>query len=328
MNSFSSFASKLHQVNEESFTDIALNLFRYQAEANQIYKSFLNHLNVDVGAVTTLTGIPFLPISFFKRHAIQSESWNPEVIYTSSGTTGSVTSRHMVRSVDLYHNHAVRCFEGMYGSLRNFHILALLPSYLERSGSSLISMVSHFIEKSGSADAGFYLNDIAALRTKIEHLRNSGRQILLWGVTFALLDLADQHPSDLSDVMIMETGGMKGRGKEITRAEFYGVLREKLNCRRIYSEYGMTELMSQAYTAGEPVFRPPASMKVIGRDMSDPMHKGLVGETAGLNIIDLANIHSVAFLETEDLGRVYEDGTFEILGRMDNSDVRGCNLLL
>lgn len=330
MNNFNSFQRKLYEVNEGSFADIALELFQYQAQNNAVYSDFLNHLGIRRGAVASLEQIPFLPVSLFKRHAIQTESWNPEIVFTSSGTTGMTPSRHLVRDVQFYHQHAVRCFQGYFGPLTDYHILALLPSYLEREGSSLISMMQHFIQVTASPDSGFYLHDPDRLLAAVERLRSdpSKRKILIWGVTFALLDLAENFAVDLSDCMIMETGGMKGRRKEITRQEFYQVLRDRMKVRQIYSEYGMTELMSQAYTAGGTGFNTNAFMKVLGRDLSDPMQKGVIGENAGINIIDLANFHSIAFLETEDLGKIMGNGTFEILGRIDNADIRGCNLLV
>lgn len=330
MNNFNSFRRKLYEVNDGSFADIALELFRYQARNNAVYSNFLSHLRFQADRVTSLEQIPFLPVSLFKRHAIQTESWNPEVIFTSSGTTGVTPSRHLVHDLGFYHQHAVRCFQEYFGPLTDFHILALLPSYLERQGSSLISMMQHFIAETGSSDSGFFLHDTNRLLATIDHLRSEGlnRKILIWGVTFALLDLAEANPVDLSDCIIMETGGMKGRRREITRQEFYQVLRDRLKVREIFSEYGMTELMSQAYTNGGTGFKTNPFLKVLGRDLSDPMQKGVTGENAGINIVDLANFHSIAFIETEDLGKISSDGTFEILGRIDNADIRGCNLLV
>jgi phenylacetate-coenzyme A ligase PaaK-like adenylate-forming protein len=328
LSNFSSFRSKLYEVNDGTFSDIALELFRYQAEHNPVYRLFLEILRVNPQHIGRLEDIPFLPVSFFKRHAIQTESWNPRAIFTSSGTTGSIQSQHLVYDLEFYLDHSRRCFELRFGSLTQYHFLALLPSYLERTGSSLVWMIDHFIKSSGSPHSGFYLYETDKLVETIRTLRGTGRKTIIWGVTFALIDLAERYSEDLGDCLIMETGGMKGRRKELTRPEFYEILRTRLNASQIYSEYGMTELMSQAYTLGEMKFNNPPFMKVFGRDLSDPMEKCVIGETAGLNIIDLANFHSISFLETEDLARIYPDRTFEILGRIDNSDVRGCNLMV
>lgn len=318
----------MYNVNDSTFTDIALKLFRFQAAANPVYQQFLHHLRCDPDRVTTLTEIPFLPISFFKQHLLQSGSWTPTTFYTSSGTTGMATSRHAVQDEHAYLQHARRCFEHVFGSLRDYHFLALLPSYLERQGSSLIAMMDYFIRESGSSYSGFYLYDMPRLLADIETLRHDGRKTILWGVSFALLDMAEQHPTDLSHALVFETGGMKGRRREITRAELHDILRQRLGVQSVYSEYGMTELFSQAYTRGGERFYCSPAMRMVGREITDPLHKGVVGETAALNVIDLANWSTIAFIETEDLGRVHADGSFEVLGRMDNSDVRGCNLLI
>jgi hypothetical protein len=328
LNNLNSFLSKLYEVNDRSFDNIALQLFRHQALHNTVYNEFISRLRIDASAVKQLEDIPFLPVSFFKRHAIQTGSWNPETIFKSSGTTGTTQSQHLVQDLTFYHLHSRKCFEYHFGPLTDFHFLALLPSYLDRQGSSLIDMMANFIQMSNSKHSGFYLNNVEDLLRKVAALKNEGRKVIVWGVTFALLDIAERFSEDFSHCLIFETGGMKGRRKEITRVEFYEVLRSRLNATRLYSEYGMTEMMSQAYTRGETLFRSPPWMKVLGRDLSDPMEKGVRGETVGVNVIDLANWHSAAFLETEDLGKVHASGDFEILGRIDNSDVRGCNLLV
>ena len=252
--------------------------------------------------------------------------WVPEVVFTSSGTSGAATSRHYVRSLDFYLENAERTFEYFFGALKNFHFLALLPSYLEREGSSLIAMMNHFVRKSQSDVSGFYLYDVDRLMKDITQIRD-GRQIVLWGVSFALLDLAEHHPAPLP-ALLFETGGMKGRRRELTREELHETLIRAFHVRTVHSEYGMTELLSQAYTQGGSRFKAPPWMRIIGRDLTDPLTKGLLNETAGINVVDLANLHSVAFIETQDLGKVYADGSFEVLGRTDNSDVRGCNLLV
>lgn len=328
MKNYYSFLPKLYEVNEGTFDDIALELFRFQAENNIVYNTFLRNLKVDPATIVRSTDIPFLPVSFFKRHAIQTTVWSPELVFTSSGTTGAATSRHLVPDVEFYRTHSKRCFEYHFGPLENYHFLALLPSYLEREGSSLICMMDYFIRESHSPHSGFFLHDLDVLAQKLQDLRETGKKVVLWGVTFALLELAETFPGDYSHCMVMETGGMKGRRKEITRTELHEILRLKLGVPRVYSEYGMTELMSQAYTQGGTTYTNPPFMRTVVRDPADPMAKGLVNETGAINIIDLANWHSMAFIETEDMGKVFNDGTFEVLGRMDNSDIRGCNLLI
>lgn len=322
------FESQIYTVNEDSFLDIALRLFRFQAQHNPVYRSFIKHLSVDVNSVSTLEDIPFLPISFFKTHDIKTGEWPTTTTFTSSGTTGQSTSRHHLPDINFYLNHSERCFEFFFGPLDRYHFFALLPSYLERSGSSLIAMMEHFIKRSGSDYSGFYLHDTARLLTDLQELRNQERKIILWGVSFALLDLAENNPTALASVMLFETGGMKGRRRELTRSELHQILTRAFSVDRVNSEYGMTELLSQAYTLGGQRFQCPPWMRIVGRELTDPLAKGLLEETAGINVIDLANIHSIAFIETEDLGKVYPDGSFEVLGRADNSDVRGCNLLL
>lgn len=325
MNSLKSFESEIYSVNVDSFEDIALRLFRFQAEHNIVYRSFVRHLGVEPSRVNSLYQIPFLPISFFKDQLIQTGQWEPTAVFSSSATTGAGISRHAVASMDFYLQHATKCFEFFFGPLTNYHFLALLPSYLERQGSSLIAMMDHFIRASGSSRSGFYLYDQRQLMEDLAAAAD--RQVILWGVSYALLDLAEQFSRPVQ-ALIFETGGMKGRRKEITRDELHEVLRGAFRVPAIFSEYGMTELMSQAYTRGDARFQCPPWLRVVGRDLTDPLEKGLLNETVGINLVDLANIHSVAFLETQDLGKVYADGSFEVLGRADNSDVRGCNLLV
>jgi hypothetical protein len=328
VDTFKSFMSQLYPVNDRAFSDIALELFRFQAENNHVYKTFIQFLDLKVDKIHSINEIPFLPISFFKSHDIKTGNWTPETIFRSSGTTGKTTSSHLVADVGFYHRHAVKCFEEQFGSITDYHFLALLPSYLERNDSSLVSMMQYFINESQSSYSGFYLKDVERLLADIEKLKNDKKKVIVWGVTFALLDLAERHQPDFSHCLVFETGGMKGRREEMTRMELHTILKSHFNVVKIYSEYGMTELMSQAYTKGDLLFYPSKSMKIIGRDMSDPLEKGLFGQTAGLNVIDLANIFSVAFIETEDIGKIQKDGSFEVLGRLDNSDVRGCNLLI
>lgn len=273
--------------------------------------------------------IPFMPISFFKSQDLKTGSWRTDSFFASSGTSGKTTSTHCIEDLNFYLNHAERCFTYFFGPLNQYHILALLPSYLERGNSSLVAMIDSFIKKSQSEISGFYRYDEEKLLEDItQSKKDSNRKTILWGVSFALLELAERFQPDLNDCIVFETGGMKGRRKEITRTELHNQLKKYFNLKSIYSEYGMTELLSQAYTKGEELFYPSPWMKIFVRDSLDPLEKGLIGRSGGLNVMDLANIHSIAFVETEDAGKVFEDGSFEVLGRMDNSDVRGCNLLM
>jgi phenylacetate-coenzyme A ligase PaaK-like adenylate-forming protein len=326
LQTFESFAGDLYPINDQSFTEIALKLFRFQASANPVYSKYVTYLGVQPDKVSVLPDIPFLPIAFFKTHAVKTGSWKPETLFTSSGTTGAEVSRHEVYSTQFYLQHSQRIFEWQFGPLSDFHVLCLLPSYLERTGSSLVAMASHFIKESNSDFSGFYLHDADKLVAQLAKLRD-GRKVLLLGVSFALLDLAEDFKADLSHCMVMETGGMKGRRQEITREELHSILRKNLNVDAIHSEYGMTELLSQAYSPGEGRFKCPLSMKVMIRQINDPFAPE-TGSVGAINVIDLANFHSCAFIETQDLGKMHQDGHFEVLGRLDNSDIRGCNLLV
>lgn len=327
METFKSFRSLLYKVNGQSFADIALSLFRFQAVYNPLYSRFIQNLSIDYQKIETIADIPFLPISFFKLQTIKTGDWEAESEFISSGTTGMSTSVHYIKELEFYLHNAEKCFNHFFGKLSEYHFLAFLPSYLEKKNSSLIAMIESFIAKSGSPYSGFYLHNIDQLIEDLQALRGDSKKTILWGVSFALLDLAEKKQLDLSHCLLFETGGMKGRRKEITRAELHAILKKQFNVTSIYSEYGMTELLSQAYLLNER-FKCPPWMKVIARDVTDPLQKGLVSETGGLNIIDLANWHSIAFIETEDLGKVYADDSFEVLGRMDNSDARGCNLMI
>ncbi len=315
-------------VNESNFENIALRLFQQQATENLVYASYLRHLHLQPSKITSIEQIPFLPIGFFKTHAVQTSHWQPETVFTSSGTTGMVTSKHLVKNVDSYLRHAQTIFEQFYGPLSQYNLLALLPSYLERSGSSLIAMIDWFIQQTGSAHSGFYLYNRADLLAKVEALRHDSRKTLIWGVSFALLDIAEKYALDWSHCMVMETGGMKGRRKEWVRDELHRFLCTRFNVKTIHSEYGMTELLSQAYSRGEGIFRSSKTMNIQIRDLNDPFSTIANGKMGIISVIDLANAHSCAFIQTEDLGRIVENGYFEVLGRMDNSDVRGCNLLV
>jgi len=328
MDIFKSLYQQVFSVTPEGFESLALQLFQFQYVHNPIYKAYVDHLTVNPSKVTELTSIPFLPIEFFKGHRVATGSWKEERIFESSGTTGMATSRHFVFDSSYYLQNCRQAFEMEYGSLSEYTILALLPSYLEREGSSLIFMAEDFIKKSGDSRSGFFLHNTGELVETLTQLRKEGRKILLLGVTFGLLDLAEAFQLDLEGVIVMETGGMKGRRKEMLRTEVHEVLTRSFGVDRIHSEYGMTELFSQAYSKGWGIFKPAGSMHVFTRDINDPLTVSNELRSGGLNIIDLANIHSCCFIETKDIGKVHENGTFEVLGRMDNSDIRGCNLML
>lgn len=328
MDTFKSFDLLLPSLNAQRFDEIALRLFRFQARENLIYKGYLEALRVNPDKVNGIEDIPFLPIRFFKEHALKTGKWAEKLFFESSGTTGTQTSRHAINDIDSYLSHAEQIFEKNFGSLTHYHLLALLPSYLEKGNSSLVAMIDHFIKKTDSVHSGFYLNNYEKLVEDVDRLKTSSKKVIVWGVTYALLDVADLYKPDWQDVMVFETGGMKGRRREITREELHQTLKANLKLDKIYSEYGMTELLSQAYTQGTHLFYPSHSMKIIIREITDPFRKGLIDETGIINVIDLANIYSMAFIETEDLGKVNKSGNFEVLGRSDNSDVRGCNLLV
>lgn len=323
------FKSKIFNLqSEKDFSAVSLSLFRWQAEHNEVYRTWIEYLGVNSSTVKNVRDIPFLPIAFFKEFAVKTEVYDPEVIYTSSGTAGSGTSKHYVRDIGLYEENFMRIFSDFYGPADQYCILALLPSYLERKGSSLIHMADILIRESGHSQSGFYLNDLEELSRILKY--NAGHNIptILLGVTFALLDLAEQFPMDLRQTIVMETGGMKGRRKELIRSEVHDILKKAFRLKYIHSEYGMTELLSQAYSRGDGRFYTPPWMKVCIRDTDDPFSSSAQGKTGGINIIDLANIDSCAFIETQDLGRSYKDGSFEVMGRFDHSDIRGCNLMV
>lgn len=328
MDNFNTFKSLLYTLNAQNVTDIALRLFRFQAEHNPVYSKYIHHLGVKPERVNKLTEIPFLPISFFKTQVLKTTEWQDQTRFTSSGTTGSTTSTHFIADLDFYVTHAERCFKHFFGSLEQYHIFALMPSYLERKDSSLIAMLEHFIRKTDSAYSGFYLYEHDKLVADLMAAKKTNKKIILWGVSFALLDLAEKFSLDLSDCIIIETGGMKGRRKEMTREELHTELKHRFNVNSIYSEYGMTELLSQSYTRGGDLFYPSPWMKILVRETVDPLEKGLISQSGGINVIDFANVHSIAFIETEDAGKAYSDGSFEVAGRLDNSDMRGCNLMI
>jgi Acyl-protein synthetase, LuxE len=312
---------------EADFVLRALDVFRFQYAENALYRAFTNALGVKPEAVSRLTEIPFLPVSFFKTHAVRTRDFVPEIVFRSSGTTGVVTSRHEVREVGLYRKSCMAGFEQFYGPVGEWCVIGLLPAYLERSGSSLVFMVRELIGASGHADSGFYLSEYEELYRVLRRLEAAGQKTLLIGVTFALLDFAERFPLALRHTVVMETGGMKGRRREITREELHGFLMERLGVGVVHAEYGMTEMLSQGYSAGGGIFRCPGWMKVLVRGEDDPLEVSERGEGL-INVIDLANVWSCAFIATEDIGVLGEDGGFMVAGRVDHSDIRGCSLLV
>ena len=321
-------AERIRTLRPENFAEVALAVFRYQAAHNVIYARYLNLLRVQPQDVLRLTDIPCLPIALFKTQSVQSGTWTPVRTFTSSGTTGGTTSHHPLRSEAWYRQGARQTFERQYGPLRGRAVLALLPAYLERTGSSLVFMAQDFIEQSAHPASGFFLDDLPELARRLGELQKAGTPTLLLGVSFALLDLAERYPMPLGDTIIMETGGMKGRRRELTREELHTTLAVAFGVTDIHSEYGMTELLSQAYAPSRGRFLPAPTLRVLPRDVTDPFAQPDYGRTAALNLIDLANLDTISFIASDDLGRVYADGSFEVLGRMDFSDMRGCNLLV
>ena len=313
---------------QKQFEKIALKVFRYQYENNQVYREFCDFLKTDVQKVKSLNQIPFLPIQFFKSHSVVSNSHKVQETFTSSGTTGMITSKHLVTDVSLYEQSYRQAFSQFYGNIEDYAVLALLPSYLERSGSSLIYMVKDLIELSNNEQSGFYLHNYDELISKLIELDTSGQNVILIGVTYALLDLVEKHSFELKNTIIMETGGMKGKRKEMIREELHEILCNGFGVPSIHSEYGMTELLSQAYSLGNGIFECPSWMQILVRDTEDALCYVDYGKTGGVNVIDLVNINSCSFIATQDLGKKYPNNSFEILGRFDNSDIRGCNLMV
>lgn len=312
----------------KQFEKIALKVFRFQYENNAVYREFCDFLSTDVQKVKSLEQIPFLPIQFFKSHEVVATTDAIQQTFTSSGTTGMITSKHMVSDVSLYELSYRNAFSEFYGNIEDYVVLALLPSYLERSGSSLIYMVKDLIELSNNENSGFYLHNYEELTAKLIELDTSGQNVILIGVTYALLDLVEQQKFQLNNTIIMETGGMKGKRREMIREELHEILCDGFGVQSIHSEYGMTELLSQAYSLGNGVFECPAWMQILIRDTEDALTYVNSGKSGGVNVIDLANINSCSFIATQDLGKKYPNNSFEILGRFDNSDIRGCNLMV
>ena len=313
---------------DAEFTQITLNVFKHQFKNNKVYRSFCDLLYIHPSDVKTIEQIPFLPIQFFKSKKILSSSDEIKETFTSSGTTGSTTSKHFVTDLSWYETSYLKGFQHFYGAIENYVVLALLPNYLERKGSSLVYMVDDLIKKSNHPHSGFYLNNLDELATKLIDLDNKAQKVLLIGVSFALLDLIEQYKFNLKNTIIMETGGMKGRRKELIRAELHDLLAKGFNVNKIHSEYGMTELLSQAYSTGNGVFDCPPWMQILTRDTEDALTILPKGKSGGINVIDLANYNSCSFIATQDLGKIHSNNQVEIIGRFDNSDIRGCNLMV
>ncbi|WP_296684739.1 acyl transferase [Flavobacterium sp.] len=314
--------------NQKQFDKIALKVFRFQYENNLVYREFCDFLKTDVQKVKSIQQIPFLPIQFFKSHSVVSNTNPIQATFTSSGTTGMSTSKHLVTDVSIYEESYRKGFSQFYGNIEDYVVLALLPSYLEREGSSLIHMVDDLIQLSNQPESGFYLHNYDELIEKLIQLDQAGQNAVLIGVTYALLDLVEKHSFQLENTIIMETGGMKGKRKEMIREELHQQLCEGFGVNAIHSEYGMTELLSQAYSLGEGIFECPSWMQILVRDTEDALSYVREGKTGGINVIDLANINSCSFIATQDLGKKYSNGSFEVLGRFDHSDIRGCNLMV
>ena len=314
--------------NQEDFKQVALTVFKHQFKNNKVYRSFCDLLYIHPSSVTKVEEIPFLPIQFFKSREILSSTEEVQETFSSSGTTGSITSKHFVTDINLYKESYLKGFAHFYGNIEDYVVLALLPNYLERKGSSLVFMVDDLILKSKNPESGFYLNNIDELAKKLTDLDKKGQKVLLIGVSFALLDLIETAQFNLKNTIIMETGGMKGRRKELVREELHQILQDGFGVYEIHSEYGMTELLSQGYSNGNGIFDTPPWMKILTRETEDALTIQQVGKTGGINVIDLANYNSCSFIATQDLGKVHENGTFEIIGRFDDSDIRGCNLMV
>ncbi|HVX27294.1 MAG TPA: hypothetical protein VHB70_13175 [Parafilimonas sp.] len=321
-----SFVNKIFQ-KDISFNDVALNIFLYQYNNNKVYRQWCDILKVEPAKINSPEAIPFLPISFFKTHQVICEDEKFETVFESSGTTQTSKSKHYVKHLDVYIKSFTRCFELFYGDIKDWCVIGLLPSYLQQKNSSLVKMVDSLINESYHKQSGFYLDEYEKLFSLLKELENQNQKTLLIGVTYALLDFAELFPLKLSSTIVMETGGMKGRRKEITRTEVHDILKKQFQIEQVHSEYGMTELLSQAYSKSDGNFYCPPWMKVVVRDEEDPLKIKTTGRGI-LNIIDLANIYSCAFIATDDAGEIFDDGSFAVHGRMDNSDVRGCSLMV
>lgn len=321
-------SSYLHTINAQNFDDIALAAFHYQYHHNALYRSFTDALHIAPAQVTAIEKIPFLPIPFFKTYQVKTGDWAAHaMIFESSGTTGDIPSRHYIYDEQIYRESLLMGFEQFYGSVEQYAIIALLPSYLERGNSSLVHMAKVLMAKSGHPANGFYLNEYDKLQATLLRLEAQQQPTLLLGVTFALLDFAEQYPMHLQHTMVMETGGMKGRREEWTRSQVHNYLKQQWQLKQVHSEYGMTELLSQAYAKADGIFSTASTMQILIRDINDPLEVQRTGAGC-LNIIDLANIHSCCFIATEDIGSINSDGTFQVLGRVDHAALRGCSLMV
>jgi len=318
--------------NETEFNDAALDIFHFQATNCSVYREYISHLKIDIEKVDHYLDIPFLPISFFKSHSVISDTKPIEITFTSSGTTGQITSKHLVQDLTIYEQSYNKAFELFYGKADDYCILALLPSYLEREGSSLIYMVDDLLKQSTHPMSGYFLHNHEELFQTLEQLKHAKQKTILIGVTYALLDFIEKYQINFPELVVMETGGMKGKRKEMVRAELHQLLCNSFGVKHIHSEYGMTELLSQGYSKGNGIFECPPWMKILLRDTSDPLTTLSIlanrHSTGGINVIDLANINSCSFIATQDLGKLHGANQFEIIGRFDNADIRGCNLLV
>jgi hypothetical protein len=326
----STILAKIFNTANFHFDEVALSVFQFQYTNNLVYKKFVDYLKIDPKQIHTIEEIPFLPIELYKNHDILVKNASIEKIFESSGTTAQITSKHLVHDLNLYEKAFRDGFQQFYGDVKDYVILALLPSYLERNTSSLVYMVDDLIKRSDNEHSGFYLNNLEELAKAIDSrlTTHDSKKTLLIGVTFALLDFAEQFPMDLSDVIIMETGGMKGRREEMTRSAVHEILTKSFNVKTIHSEYGMTELLSQGYSTGNGIFETTKTMKILKRDIYNPLKTSINAGRGGLNVIDLANIYSCSFIATQDMVNIISEKEFEVLGRLDNADIRGCNLMV
>ncbi len=325
---FNYFESLQLIINEDDFENLAMEVFRYQFQNNKVYSEFVKSFNISPEKIKTIYEIPFLPVEIFKTNKVLTGNENYQQIFTSSGTTGGQASKHYIKDISFYEKIFSKIFSSFYSSSSDYTILALLPSYLEIEGSSLIYMTDKLIKASHSASSGFYLDEYRKLFSVLEQLQKEKRKTILFGVTYALLDFTSSFKINFPELIIMETGGMKGKRKEMVREEVHELLCAGFGVEVIHSEYGMTELLSQAYSSGKGIFKSPAWMRILVRDPYDPLEPAALKTSGGINIIDLANIDSCAFISTQDLGKVYPDHSFEVIGRFDFSDVRGCNLII
>lgn len=314
--------------NTQEFNALSVEIFHFQYENNSVYQKFVDFLETDIEGIKHYSQIPFLPIELFKKHKILADGFPAEVVFSSSGTTGQQNSLHFVAKMDLYERSFSKGFGRAFGKTSDYIILSLLPSYLEQGNSSLVFMADKLMEMTGHPESNFYLHDYKKLSFLLEKLKNENRKVILLGVTYALLDLAEQYPVIFPDMLLVETGGMKGRRQEMIREELHEKLKKSFGVKKIYSEYGMTELLSQAWSVGEGIFKTPPWMKILIRDMNDPFSLLPEDRSGGINVIDFANLYSCSFIATSDLGKHFSKNTFSVIGRFDHSDVRGCNLMV